>query len=143
MRECARVHVYACACVRLRVPVICNLKPSGQYVATDLHHAGGVPQVLKMLLEHGLLHGDCLTITGRTQQLLTAERTALNLLSRLSGIATLTAAYVAEVSGTKAIECVPMPRLCSATMSTPNRVEPIDSEQIPCITVMRNACTTP
>jgi len=52
--------------VRLRVPVICNLKPSGQYVATDLHHAGGVPQVMKILLEAGLLHGDCVTITGRT-----------------------------------------------------------------------------
>ncbi|WP_369944386.1 dihydroxy-acid dehydratase [Xanthomonas medicagonis] len=52
--------------VRRKVPVICNLKPSGQYVATDLHRAGGVPQVLKMLLEAGLLHGHCLTITGRS-----------------------------------------------------------------------------
>jgi len=52
--------------VRLRVPVICDLKPSGRYVAVDFHRAGGVPQVLKMLLEHGLLHGDCMTITGRT-----------------------------------------------------------------------------
>jgi dihydroxy-acid dehydratase len=52
--------------VRRRVPVLCNLKPSGQYVATDFHRAGGVPQVLKMLLVHGLLHGDCKTITGRT-----------------------------------------------------------------------------
>ncbi len=52
--------------VRRRVPVICNLKPSGSYVATDFHQAGGVPQVLKMLLEAGLLHGDCVTITGRT-----------------------------------------------------------------------------
>jgi len=52
--------------VRLRVPVICNLKPSGQYVATDLHQAGGVPQVMKILLDAGLLHGDCVTITGRT-----------------------------------------------------------------------------
>jgi dihydroxy-acid dehydratase len=52
--------------VRLRVPVICNLKPSGQYVATDLHKAGGVPQVMKLLLDAGLMHGNCLTITGRT-----------------------------------------------------------------------------
>ena len=52
--------------IRLRVPVICNLKPSGQYVATDLHQAGGVPQVMKLLLDAGLLHGDCITITGRT-----------------------------------------------------------------------------
>ena len=52
--------------VRLKVPVICNLKPSGQYVATDLHKAGGVPQVLKLLLDAGLLHGECITITGRT-----------------------------------------------------------------------------
>jgi dihydroxy-acid dehydratase len=52
--------------VRRKVPVICNLKPSGQYVATDLHKAGGVPQVLKILLDAGLLHGDCITITGRT-----------------------------------------------------------------------------
>jgi dihydroxy-acid dehydratase len=52
--------------VRQRVPVLCNLKPSGQYVAVDFHRAGGVPQVLKMLLHAGLLHGDCMTITGRT-----------------------------------------------------------------------------
>ncbi len=52
--------------VRRKVPVLCNLKPSGQYVAVDFHRAGGVPQVLKMLLVNGLLHGDCLTITGRT-----------------------------------------------------------------------------
>jgi dihydroxy-acid dehydratase len=52
--------------VRRRVPVLCDLKPSGKYVAVDFHRAGGVPQVLKMLLNHGLLHGDCVTITGRT-----------------------------------------------------------------------------
>jgi dihydroxy-acid dehydratase len=52
--------------VRRRVPVLCNLKPSGAYVAVDFHRAGGVPQVLKMLLLKGLVHGDCLTITGRT-----------------------------------------------------------------------------
>jgi dihydroxy-acid dehydratase len=46
--------------------VLCNLKPSGRYVAVDFHKAGGVPQVLKMLLVHGLLHGECMTITGRT-----------------------------------------------------------------------------
>jgi dihydroxy-acid dehydratase len=52
--------------IRQRVPVLCDLKPSGKYVAVDFNRAGGVPQVLKMLLKHGLLHGDCLTITGRT-----------------------------------------------------------------------------
>ncbi len=52
--------------IRLRTPVICDLKPSGKYVAVDLHAAGGVPQVLRMLLDKGLLHGDALTITGRT-----------------------------------------------------------------------------
>ena len=52
--------------VRQRVPVLCDLKPSGRYVAVDFHRAGGVPQVLKMLLDHGLLHGDCMTVTGRT-----------------------------------------------------------------------------
>lgn len=52
--------------VRQRVPVICNLEPSGQYVATDLHEAGGIPQVMKLLLNAGLLHGDCITITGKT-----------------------------------------------------------------------------
>lgn len=52
--------------IRKRVPVICDLKPSGRYVATDLHRAGGIPQVLKILLDAGLLHGDCVTITGRT-----------------------------------------------------------------------------
>ena len=52
--------------VRQRVPVLCDLKPSGKYVATDLHRAGGVPQVMKLLLDAGLLHGDCMTITGKT-----------------------------------------------------------------------------
>jgi dihydroxy-acid dehydratase len=52
--------------IRARVPVLCDLKPSGRFVATDLHRAGGVPQVLRMLLDHGLLHGDALTITGET-----------------------------------------------------------------------------
>ena len=52
--------------IRGRVPVICDLKPSGRYVATDLHKAGGIPQVMKMLLVHDLLHGDCITISGQT-----------------------------------------------------------------------------
>ena len=52
--------------VRRKVGVICDLKPSGQFVAVDLHAAGGVPQVLKILLKAGLLHGDCITITGKT-----------------------------------------------------------------------------
>ncbi|MDD1790982.1 dihydroxy-acid dehydratase [Burkholderia gladioli] len=52
--------------IRRRVPVICDLKPSGRYVATDLHRAGGIPQVMKILLDAGLLHGECLTITGQT-----------------------------------------------------------------------------
>ncbi|HEX7156799.1 MAG TPA: dihydroxy-acid dehydratase, partial [Burkholderiaceae bacterium] len=52
--------------VRKRVPVLCDMKPSGRYAATDLHAAGGIPQVLKILLANGLLHGECMTITGRT-----------------------------------------------------------------------------
>jgi dihydroxy-acid dehydratase len=52
--------------VRQRVPVLCELKPSGRFVATDFHAAGGVPQVLRIMLDHGVLHGDCVTITGRT-----------------------------------------------------------------------------
>jgi dihydroxy-acid dehydratase len=52
--------------IRSLVPVLCDLKPSGQFVATDLHRAGGVPQVMKMLLTHGVLHGDALTISGET-----------------------------------------------------------------------------
>jgi dihydroxy-acid dehydratase len=52
--------------VRRKVPVLCNLKPSGKYVATDFHLAGGVPQVLKIMLENGALHGDCMTIRGKT-----------------------------------------------------------------------------
>ena len=52
--------------IRQKVPVLCDLKPSGRFVATDLHQAGGIPQVMKMLLAQGLLHGDCLTITGKT-----------------------------------------------------------------------------
>jgi len=52
--------------IRQRVPVICDLKPSGRYVTVDLHNAGGIPQVMKMLLVNGLLHGDALTISGQT-----------------------------------------------------------------------------
>jgi dihydroxy-acid dehydratase len=52
--------------IRARVPVLCDLKPSGRFVATDLHRAGGIPQVMKILLTHGVLHGDALTITGET-----------------------------------------------------------------------------
>jgi dihydroxy-acid dehydratase len=52
--------------VRKRVPHFCDLKPSGQFVTVDLHHAGGIPQVMKMLLNKGLLHGDCMTVTGKT-----------------------------------------------------------------------------
>ena len=52
--------------VRQKTPVLCDLKPSGQYLAVDLHRAGGIPQVMKMLLGAGLLHGDCITITGQT-----------------------------------------------------------------------------
>jgi len=52
--------------IRKRVPVLCDLKPSGRYVAVDLHRAGGIPQVMKLLLDAGLLHGDCITITGKT-----------------------------------------------------------------------------
>ena len=52
--------------VRQRTPVLCDLKPSGQYLAVDLHRAGGIPQVMKMLLAAGLLDGDCITITGKT-----------------------------------------------------------------------------
>jgi dihydroxy-acid dehydratase len=52
--------------VRRKVPVICDLKPSGRYLAVDLHKAGGIPQVMKVLLNAGLLHGDCITVTGKT-----------------------------------------------------------------------------
>ena len=52
--------------VRKKVPVLCDLKPSGRFVAVDFHRAGGVPQVLKILLNHGVLHGECMTIHGKT-----------------------------------------------------------------------------
>ena len=52
--------------IRQRVPVICDLKPSGRYVTVDLHRAGGIPQVMKLLLDAGLLHGDCRTVEGRS-----------------------------------------------------------------------------
>ncbi len=52
--------------IRAKVPVFCDLKPSGRYVATDLHKAGGIPQVMKMLLNQGLIHGDALTVSGQT-----------------------------------------------------------------------------
>jgi dihydroxy-acid dehydratase len=54
--------------MRRKVPVICDLKPSGRYVAVDFHRAGGVPQVLKILLENGVLHGDCMTIHGKSMR---------------------------------------------------------------------------
>ena len=52
--------------IRKKIPLFCDLKPSGKYVAIDLHHAGGIPQVMKMMLKAGLLHGDCMTVTGKT-----------------------------------------------------------------------------
>ena len=52
--------------MRRKVPVLCDLKPSGKYLAIDLHRAGGIPAVMKVLLDAGLLHGDCITITGKT-----------------------------------------------------------------------------
>jgi len=52
--------------MRRKVPVICDLKPSGKYLAIDLHRAGGIPQVMRLLLDGGLLHGDCMTISGKT-----------------------------------------------------------------------------
>ncbi|EED33255.1 dihydroxy-acid dehydratase [gamma proteobacterium NOR5-3] len=62
--------------IRQRVPVICDLKPSGQYLAIDLHRAGGIPQVMKILLDGGLLHGDCMTVTGKTIAELLADVSA-------------------------------------------------------------------
>jgi dihydroxy-acid dehydratase len=59
--------------IRERVPVLCDLKPSGKYVATDLHNAGGIPQLMKMLLARGLLHGDVLTISGETIEQVLAD----------------------------------------------------------------------
>ncbi|MBT3921239.1 MAG: dihydroxy-acid dehydratase [Nitrospina sp.] len=52
--------------IRKKIPLFCDLKPSGRYVAIDLHHAGGIPQVMKMMLNAELLHGDCMTVTGKT-----------------------------------------------------------------------------
>ncbi len=63
--------------IRRKVPVLCDLKPSGMYVATDLHKAGGIPEVMRILLEHGLIHGDCMTITGKTVAENLAEAPAL------------------------------------------------------------------
>jgi dihydroxy-acid dehydratase len=59
--------------IRQRVPVICDLKPSGRYVTVELHRAGGIPQVMKLLLNAGLLHGDCRTVEGRTLKDVLAE----------------------------------------------------------------------
>ncbi|MGA0307382.1 MAG: dihydroxy-acid dehydratase, partial [Vulcanococcus sp.] len=59
--------------IRQRVPVICDLKPSGRYVTVDLHQAGGIPQVMKLLLDAGLLHGDCKTIEGKTLKQVLAD----------------------------------------------------------------------
>jgi dihydroxy-acid dehydratase len=55
--------------IRRRVPVLCEMKPSGRFAVTDLHHAGGIPQVMKILLSRGLLHGECVTITGTTVEM--------------------------------------------------------------------------
>jgi len=62
--------------IRQRVPVICDLKPSGRYVTVDLHRAGGIPQVMKLLLDAGLLHGECRSVEGRSLRDLLAEVTA-------------------------------------------------------------------
>ncbi|MEI7537690.1 MAG: dihydroxy-acid dehydratase [Comamonadaceae bacterium] len=75
--------------VRQKTPVLCDLKPSGQYLAVDLHRAGGIPQVMKILLTAGLLHGDCITITGKTiaevlQDVPTAPRTNQDVIRPLS-----------------------------------------------------------
>ena len=59
--------------IRQRVPVICDLKPSGRYVTVDLHNAGGIPQVMKLLLDAGLLHGDCQTVEGKSLKELLAD----------------------------------------------------------------------
>ena len=59
--------------IRERVPVICDLKPSGRYVTVDLHKAGGIPQVMKLLLDAGLLHGECRTVEGKTLNQLLAD----------------------------------------------------------------------
>jgi dihydroxy-acid dehydratase len=59
--------------IRERVPVICDLKPSGRFVTVDLHQAGGIPQVMKLLLDAGLLHGKCRTIEGKTLEELLAD----------------------------------------------------------------------
>jgi dihydroxy-acid dehydratase len=59
--------------IRQRVPVICDLKPSGRYVTVDLHRAGGIPQVMKLLLDAGLLHGECRSVEGRSLRDLLAE----------------------------------------------------------------------
>lgn len=64
--------------IRRRTPVLCDLKPSGQYLAVDLHRAGGIPAVMKELLKAGLLHGDCITITGKTVAQNLAEVPALS-----------------------------------------------------------------
>jgi dihydroxy-acid dehydratase len=63
--------------MRRKVPVICDLKPSGKYLAIDLHRAGGIPAVMKVLLDAGLLHGDCMTITGQTVAQNLADEPAL------------------------------------------------------------------
>ena len=52
--------------IRKKIPLFCDLKPSGPYVAVDLHHAGGIPQVMKMMLNAGMIHGECITVTGKT-----------------------------------------------------------------------------
>lgn len=52
--------------ISARTPLLCDLKPSGRYVMVDLHNIGGTPAVMKHLLRHGLLHGECITVTGKT-----------------------------------------------------------------------------
>jgi len=67
------LHIDDCEEIRARVPVICDLKPSGRYVTVDLHKAGGIPQVMKLLLDAGLLHGHCRTVEGKTLAELLAD----------------------------------------------------------------------
>ena len=127
--------------VRRKVPVLCDLKPSGQFLAIDLHHAGGIPQVMKELLDHGLLHGDCMTITGKTVAENLADVPALkadNKVIRQVGNALYAEGHLAILKGNLSPEgCVAkITGLKNPVITGPARV--FDDEQSALAAIMAN-----
>src|SRR5665213_446294 len=102
--------------MRVKVPVLCDLKPSGKYLAVDLHHAGGIPQVMKTLLAAGLLHGDCITITGKAiAENLAAVPSAARFSAMVLPVIVMQSPCSSPASSRTFITCGMPPTLCRST----------------------------